>query len=826
MFLHVINSSKRLIVRNMNPHLSTTVVMISLIEDTIKRYNITSDFEIKLWLKRPEPIKDTYFLCTTTNDYTRLFPSYIYDSWESVGIFNTSELISSFTSAPPESNRIGWAGTRTSLVRNDFINMFMSSSFVDIIIARFNEKNDTGVNAYISLPDQIKRWKYLIDMDGTSSSKRLPILLSSPRIVFIVDPEFKEWYYEFLKPWVHYVPVKRDFSDLEKNYRKIENDIALQEHIRENQKIFAEKYLTKDAALYKIKQVIDMQILHNSGTENLFNSEINRPTSEQIMTETPMTPHQAIKSTPEQGQMATKWRLVRESWKKADSFLTSIRSRGAIDSIKDVLNIDNTSGKKISDEIYEQRKISCLGNGTDLPPCTSLRYDTEKNPFCGACGCGANKLSILTPSIEDGYSKLHYPYLECPMHKKGFSNYMENNRIFVQIASYRDPELVLTIADMLKKASHPENLTFGICWQYDDSEDINKYDGDPRFRVSKHHYTKSEGLGWARSITNSLYRGEHYTLQIDSHHRFVQGWDDILLEDYFQALMVSLKPIITTYCTPFNPSDPEAKWNQIPSLMSQYEFSADRLLMSMPWFIQDYKTRSKVIKARTISGHFYFTRGAFVDEVPYDPDIYFGGYTEETTLSVRAFTSGYDFFSPYRMVMWHEYSRNYRVKHWDDHGKQSETKKTSGERDIFARKKTKQLFGTENYGIDMGKYGLGTARTLRDYEIFGGFDFQKCRIQDYTLKVKEPPNPSDWESGFIMVEYNLPLSWDVEFFKSQDLSDPKFLTLGVQTSSGEELFRKDFTLEYEPEMVKFEVNSFVAKFKSSATPSRLIMYLF
>ena len=37
--------------------------------------------------------------------------------------------------------------------------------------------------------------------------------------------------------------------------------------------------------------------------------------------------------------------------------------------------------------------------------------------------------------------------------------------IFVQIASYRDPELVPTIKDCIAKAKHPERLTFGVCWQ-------------------------------------------------------------------------------------------------------------------------------------------------------------------------------------------------------------------------------------------------------------------------------------------------------------------------------------------------------------------------
>jgi hypothetical protein len=352
------------------------------------------------------------------------------------------------------------------------------------------------------------------------------------------------------------------------------------------------------------------------------------------------------------------------------------------------------------------------------------------------------------------------------------------------------------------------------------------YDDNPQFKVSKHHYSESEGLGWARHITNTLYSGEKYTLQIDSHHRFVQNWDEIVLQDYNQALMISEKPIITTYCTPFDPNKEESTWEQLPSLMSQYEFSADKLLMSMPWYIQDYKQRTKVIRARTISGHFYFASGKFIEEVPYDRDIYFGGYTEETTLSVRAFTKGYDMFSPYRMVMWHEYTRNYRVKHWDDHGVNSQTKKTSGERDIYARNKTRQLFGNEDYGIDMGIYGLGDVRSLHDYEVYGGFDFKKCLIHDYTIRVNEPPNPPNWEELFIKHNYDIKCEWDVDFFKKYNFEKPKFLSLGITNKSGLEIHRKDFTIENNPEYVNFENNKYEIKLESFDKPEKIVMYLF
>lgn len=400
------------------------------------------------------------------------------------------------------------------------------------------------------------------------------------------------------------------------------------------------------------------------------------------------------------------------------------------------------------------------------------------------------------------------------------------DKIFVQIASYRDPELIPTIEDMLEKADKPNRLVFGICWQYDETEDINRYDNNKRFRVDKYHYSQSEGLGWARNKTNLLYRGEKYTLQIDSHHRFVKGWDTIVLEDYNQALLLSDKPVITTYCTPFNPKEPYEKWIKQPSLMSQYEFSYDKLLMSMPWYIPNHDSLQWVIRSRTISGHFFFTSGKFIEEVPYDPDIYFGGYTEETSLSLRAFTNGYDFFSPYRMIMWHEYTRNYRPKHWEDHGTQSETKKTSGERDIYARNKVRQLFGTEEHGINMGSYGLGNIRTVRDYEIWGGFDFKKCRIHKYTLEVKEPPNPQPWEDQFIAHKWEYILTWDLDFFKKHKFKKPKFMTMGIHSKDGEEILRRDFTIEAYPDICKLKTNTYSIAFESFHTPNKLIMYLY
>jgi hypothetical protein len=396
-------------------------------------------------------------------------------------------------------------------------------------------------------------------------------------------------------------------------------------------------------------------------------------------------------------------------------------------------------------------------------------------------------------------------------------------KIFVQLASYRDPQLIPTIEDMLDKADNKDLFNFGICWQYDEEENPDYYKGKKNFRVKKYHFSESEGLGWARNITNTLYDGEELTLQLDSHHRFERGWDTAMLEDYEQAKTFCKKPIITTYCTPWEPD--KNVFNPVPCLMHQYEFSQDKLLMSMPYYIQDYKKRKKVIRSRTISGHFYLVDGKFIEEVPYDPDIYFGGYVEEVTLSVRAYTHGYDFWSPYRQLIWHEYTRNYRRKHWDDHGKNEHGKKASFERDIFARNKTRQLFGQEQHDIEIDpNYGLGTTRTFQEYEQFGGFDFKKCRIQKYTLACKEPPNPLSWDDDNIKYQYKKSVKIDLN--KINKNNKLKFIALGILSKFNQEIIRKDFFELDAPEVFKRNSDVLELEFDSEDPPSKWVMHPF
>ena len=101
----------------------------------------------------------------------------------------------------------------------------------------------------------------------------------------------------------------------------------------------------------------------------------------------------------------------------------------------------------------------------------------------------------------------------------------KKGKIFIQIAAYRDPELLKTLRDCIDKAAKPKNLVFSLCWQHDENESLEEFAHDKRFKVIDVDYRKSQGVCWARNLLQKQYDGEEFRLQLDSHHRFVKNWE-------------------------------------------------------------------------------------------------------------------------------------------------------------------------------------------------------------------------------------------------------------------------------------------------------------
>lgn len=302
------------------------------------------------------------------------------------------------------------------------------------------------------------------------------------------------------------------------------------------------------------------------------------------------------------------------------------------------------------------------------------------------------------------------------------------NTIFVQIAAYRDPQLLPTLEDAISKAKYPENLRFGIAWQHckdDEWDTLDKYKDDPRFKIWDINYLDSEGVCWARNKVQQFYDGEKYTLQLDSHHRFVQDWDDILIDMLTGLQRVGYpKPLITAYIPSFDPDNDPAARVQEPWKMTFDRYIPEGAVFFLPASFDSKDDKSKPMMGRFYSAHFAFTLGQFSTEVKHDPEYYFHG--EEISIAARAFTHGYDIFYPNKVVCWHEYTRKGRKKQWDDVASwpQKNNQCHSRNRKLF------NMDGEVN-DIDFGEYGFGNIRSLKDYEKYAGMSFsQRAITQD------------------------------------------------------------------------------------------------
>ena len=106
------------------------------------------------------------------------------------------------------------------------------------------------------------------------------------------------------------------------------------------------------------------------------------------------------------------------------------------------------------------------------------------------------------------------------------------NTVFVSVASYRDKICPTTLESIYQNAAHPKKIFVGIC-QQNDAGDVdcievglqNMRQYKNQVRVLRLRYNEAKGPTYARFLCSTLYNGEEYYLQIDSHCKFVKDWD-------------------------------------------------------------------------------------------------------------------------------------------------------------------------------------------------------------------------------------------------------------------------------------------------------------
>jgi hypothetical protein len=365
-------------------------------------------------------------------------------------------------------------------------------------------------------------------------------------------------------------------------------------------------------------------------------------------------------------------------------------------------------------------------------------------------------------------------------------------KIFISIASYRDPELLPTIKDCLANAKNPQNLIFSIAWQHsieDAWDNLEEFKDDPRFKVIDIDFRESKGACWARHAIQQNYNGEEYYFQLDSHHRFVKNWDVECIKMIKQLQKAGHeKPLLTAYIPSYNPKNDPTGRAQEPWWLTFDRFIPEGAIFFLPASIPGWKEMTQPLPSRFLSAHFIFTLGKWCQEVPYDPELYFHG--EEISLAARSYTWGYDLFHPHKVIAWHEYTRKGRTKQWDDD-------KEWVEKNNKAHKRNRILFGMEPGCTScqrnaLGVYNFGKVRSLEEYEKYCGLRFETRGVQQYTLDNKFAPNPviedpAEYEASFAQVFKHC---IDISYSQVTD-TDYDFWCVAFENKEGETIFRQD-----------------------------------
>lgn len=121
-----------------------------------------------------------------------------------------------------------------------------------------------------------------------------------------------------------------------------------------------------------------------------------------------------------------------------------------------------------------------------------------------------------------------------------------------------------------------------------------------------------------------------------------------------------------------------------------------------------------------LAGGFIFTLGRFVEEIPYDPYLYFHG--EEQNLAIRAYTHGWDIFHPTKIPLYHLYkspNQEHLNHHWHKEWEQHSAVKWPVLRKLAHQRLKALLYDAQSLGV----YSLGSVRSLDDFAEFSGIDY-------------------------------------------------------------------------------------------------------
>lgn len=240
-----------------------------------------------------------------------------------------------------------------------------------------------------------------------------------------------------------------------------------------------------------------------------------------------------------------------------------------------------------------------------------------------------------------------------------------DNKIFISVASYRDPECKNTINSIINNSDNPELLVIVVCEQNSIKDDfnlkINEIKTKAPIKIIKMNYKDARGPCWARFLIQQEWKGEEYYLQIDSHTKFVIHWDTKLKEELNKIPgksclsnyvgiydVITQKPISSGLRGPLNAVSINKTDNFVRYNSNYFSFI------------------SKPLKSRGWSACFSFSKSDIIHDGGYDPYTPFLFFGEESDIFCRLYSRKWKFYVPSVVICYTCFNRNYRKTFWEN----------------------------------------------------------------------------------------------------------------------------------------------------------------
>ena len=280
--------------------------------------------------------------------------------------------------------------------------------------------------------------------------------------------------------------------------------------------------------------------------------------------------------------------------------------------------------------------------------------------------------------------------------------FFNNPTIFVSIASYMDTQIFDTLKCLYEEVSNFNKIRVVIHLQ-DVEEQYQKLlnVGYPNLEVIYTPNTQTKGAVWARNRIKDKFNNEPYFLQTDSHSRFKENWDLILINQYNS--IEEPKVILSTYPNHFDVPDLEKNYLKLPyntplivdKFSNPSSNTDNRLRMKNLPSLEDYQ----VVDTKWVSAGFLFTKGEWVKQVKIPEQMIFSG--EEDSQTHLSYLKGWNIKITSEATVWHNY--DYKTKEdtpyrTHNHGYFLEDNSVEEINNLlFNRKYTRSLEELENY---------------------------------------------------------------------------------------------------------------------------------